>query len=227
MLCPQCNTDLAQGAKGCAACGWKSSKKTLWIVLGCVAGFFVLLCCGIGTFFVLKVRKVAQSMQGEIVPIQLSVLHAQVVNYARIHGKAPATLEEAADAPLEGKNGEKVNIRFQSGQKTADMWGHEFRYAPAADRTFEIRSAGPDGKFDTPDDLSEKGSLDDDLNALQKDVEQRGKQMGQTFLKEFGVDPAKLEEKGGEGDAGKPKADGGDAGKDAGKDSGKDAGGGK
>ena len=35
-----------------------------------------------------------------------------------------------------------------------DQWGNAYRYAPTGTTTFEITSAGPDGKFDTPDDIT-------------------------------------------------------------------------
>lgn len=195
MNCPQCGTGLGEGAKACATCGWTASRKTLWIVLGCVFGFLFLVCCGAGTFFYFKMKKVVEAVQGDIVPLQLSILHAQVVNYAKVKGQAPANLEEAASEPMVGKGGEKVEIKFQNNDKTADMWQHPFRFTMNPDRSFEIRSSGPDGVFDNPDDLFEKGSLDDDLPALQKAIEERAKKMGEGALKAFGVDPEKLKEK--------------------------------
>ena len=35
---------------------------------------------------------------------------------------------------------------------TIDAWGTQFRYAPQPG-DFELRSAGPDRRFDTPDDI--------------------------------------------------------------------------
>ena len=35
-----------------------------------------------------------------------------------------------------------------------DQWGNAYRYAPSGPATFDLTSAGPDGKFDTPDDIT-------------------------------------------------------------------------
>jgi len=195
MNCPQCGTGLGEGAKACATCGWTKSRKTLWIVLGCVFGFIFLVCCGVGTFLYFKVKKVVEAVQGDIVPLQLSVLHAQVVNYAKVKGRAPATLEEAASEPLVSQRGERVEIKFQNNDKTADMWGKPFRFAMNADRTFEIRSAGPDGQFDNADDHFEKGSLDDDLQELQKAIQDRTQKMGEGAAKALGIDPEQMKQR--------------------------------
>lgn len=195
MFCPQCGVEAGEGATTCAACGWKKSGSTLWLVLGIVFGFLFLVCCGLGTWGIIKAKKAVEAMQDEIVPLQLSILHMQVVNYAKVHGKAPATLEEAAAEPMVSKEGEKIEIKFQNKGKTADFWQHPIRFTTAPDRSFEVRSAGPDGKFDNADDLVEKGTLDDDIAVLQKDVEARVEKMGKGFMKEFGVDVDELERK--------------------------------
>jgi hypothetical protein len=194
MTCPQCGTGLGEGAKACATCGWTQSRKTLWIVLGCVFGFLFLVCCGIGTFLYFKVKKVVEAVQGDIVPLQLSVLHAQVVNFAKVKGRPPATLEEAASEPLAGPSGERVEIKFQNNDKTADMWGKPFRFVMNADRTFEVRSAGPDGQFDNADDHFETGNLDEDVQELQKVIQERTRKMGEGAARAMGIDPEKMKE---------------------------------
>jgi hypothetical protein len=195
MNCPQCGTGLGEGAKACATCGWSKSRKTLWIVLGCVFGFFFLVCCAGGTFIYFKMKKVVEAVAGDLVPLQATILHAQVVNYARVKGKAPATLEEAASEPMISKDGEKVEIKFENNNKTADMWQRPFRFTMNADRSFEIRSAGVDGQFDNADDVFEKGTLDDDLQVLQNEIEVKAKRMGESAIRAFGIDPEKMKEK--------------------------------
>ena len=49
-----------------------------------------------------------EALQHEIVPLQVTILRAQVVNYAQKRGGAPATLQEAASVPFEAKDGETV-----------------------------------------------------------------------------------------------------------------------
>jgi hypothetical protein len=207
MQCPQCNTELGEGAKACATCGWSASKKTLWIVLGSIAAFIFLVCCGLGTWGYMKAKKVVEAVQGDITPLQIKLLHAQVANYAQKKGRAPATLEEAAAEPLVGKSGEKVQINMQSNNKAADMYGHAIRFTQNPDRSFEVRSAGKDGTFDNGDDVFEKGTLDDDLNALIAEIEVLGKKMRDSVVRAFGGDPSKLDA---------PPAGGGDGGGPAG-----------
>ncbi len=194
MGCPQCGTELGAGAKACGTCGWKASKKTLWIVLGCIAGFFLLVCCGIGTVAFLKMKKAVQGMQGEMAPLQMIVLRAQVANYAQKKGKPPATLEEAASEPILSKSGERVAIDVQSNGRGTDVWGHPFRFSCSTDRTFQIRCAGPNGQYEDADDVVEKGTLDDDVPNLLMEFESRKQKMGEGIVKSFGIDPEKIRE---------------------------------
>lgn len=43
--------------------------------------------------------------------------------------------------------------RFLDRPVRADAWGTDFRYGPRKDGRMELRSAGPDRSFDTPDDI--------------------------------------------------------------------------
>ncbi len=38
--------------------------------------------------------------------------------------------------------------------KLKDSWGNDFRYKKVSKHKYEIRSAGPDGQFDTGDDIT-------------------------------------------------------------------------
>ena len=185
MNCPQCNSDLAEGAKACAACGWSSSRKTLWLVLGISAGALFLLCCGVGTWFFFSMKAVVEK---ELPGLQVAILKAQVVNYAQKHGKAPESLAQATTEPVLIKKGENSSATFQTNDGP-DLWGTQHRLTVNPDRTFEVRSAGPDKAFDNEDDLVEKGSLDDDLQALVRAIEVRSEEMGKAFVRQFGVDP--------------------------------------
>jgi hypothetical protein len=191
MNCPQCGTGLGEGAKACATCGWSASRKTLWIVLGCVFGFLFLVCCGAGTWFWFKIRKAVEAVQTDIVPLQIAIYRAQVVNYAKVRGTPPATLEEAGGVPLKLRSGQNL----ESNQRATDVWQNPYRFEMKPDRTFEVRSAGPDKAFDTPDDLHESGSLDDDLEALQTNIHVLSQKMGESVIRAFGFDPDRLQGK--------------------------------
>jgi len=184
--CPQCNSSLGEGARACAACGWTASRKTLWLVLGISAGVLFLLCCGVGTWFFFTIKK---TVERELVPLQLAILRAQVVNYAQKHGKAPASLAEAASEPVSIKRGNSTT-QFQTNDEP-DLWGTRFRLTVEDGGKFEIRSAGPDGKFDNEDDMVETGALDDDLDAVVRAIEERTQRMGEEIIRPFGIDPAK------------------------------------
>jgi len=192
MNCPQCATGLGEGAKACATCGWSQSRRTLWIVLGCVLGFLLLACCGAGTYLLILGKKFAEGAQEEFVPVQVILLRTQVVNYAKVKGEAPKTLGEAAAVPLVSGTGEKVEIRIESGNQAVDRWQRPFRFTMNPDRTFEVRSSGPDGQFDNADDVFEKGSLDDDLQAVAAMVGELLELPSATVITEFSVESGRV-----------------------------------
>ena len=185
MNCPQCNSNLGEGAKACAACGWSSSRKTLWLVLGISAGALFLLCCGVGTWFFFSMKAVVEK---ELPGLQVVILKAQVVNYAQKHGKAPENLAQATSEPVLIKKGTNSSSTFQANDGP-DMWGTHHRLTVNADRSFEVRSAGPDKTFDNEDDIAATGTLDDDLQLLVRDIEVKSEEMGKAFVRQFGVDP--------------------------------------
>jgi hypothetical protein len=174
MNCPQCGTGLGAGAKACASCGWSAGRKTLWIVLGCIAGFFFLVCCGFGTWIFMTVRNIgtyAEEAFGREIPF---IARLQVVNWAAAHeGKLPESLVRAAEEPIRGAGGKTIRIEAGESQGFHDIWGTALRYVPAPDGSFEVRSAGPDRAFDNGDDLVEKGSASEPLAPLKKELKSR------------------------------------------------------
>lgn len=190
MFCPQCGTGLGEGARGCAACGWTASRKTLWIVLGCIFGGLFLLCCGGSVLFGLRAKKAVESVN----PPLVFLARVQVLQYAKKHGSLPETLEQAWEDPIEVKQEKGGTIRIGDGDVPTDTWGNAFRYTPNKDGTYEVRGAGPDGQFDGADDIVEKGSTSDDLDAMRKEIEVRFEQVGEAFLKAFWIDPEKIKE---------------------------------
>ncbi len=180
--CPQCGTNLGEDARGCT-CGWRSSRRTLWIVLSIVGGLLVLVCGGCLTISWLAIR----GLQAHATPALLLQYRIQVVQYARTHGGVlPGTLEAALADPVEPP-GEAPGapprrhrrIRLEGGGgRAVDSWLRGVRYTVRADGTFEIRSAGPDGAMDGPDDVVEVGRPGEDLDALGKELERRFEEVG-------------------------------------------------
>ena len=203
MFCPQCGAGLGEGARGCAACGWAASRKTLWIVLGSIFGLIFLVCCGAGTVVFFKAKKAGEIAMTRLAPEIVFIARVQVLNYAKKHGSLPENLAKAQEEPLTGKGGEEIT--FQNGNEIGanDGWGHLLRYSPAKDGTYEVRSSGPDGTMDNADDVVEKGALTDDLEALKVEaagrVQKAVQDMQGDILKSFGVDPEKLKKRHGRG----------------------------
>ena len=48
----------------------------------------------------------------------------------------------------------KIQRFHPLGTVLFDAWGREIRYEKLSDSTFRLRSAGPDGKMDTADDIT-------------------------------------------------------------------------
>ncbi|MCK6482245.1 MAG: hypothetical protein L6R43_19500, partial [Planctomycetes bacterium] len=201
MFCPQCGSQLGEGAKGCAACGWTSSRKTLWIVLGSIFGVLFLLCCGGATWVFFKAKKAVEIAQEKATPITVCYHRVSVINYAKARGKLPESLAEAAKETLviekdKGEDGSSgtVKIDMKSGGQDADTWQRPLRYTKNdGDGSFEVRSAGPDGVFDNADDIVERGNLSDDLEAAKKDFERKAKEFGREMVRGFGFNPDNVE----------------------------------
>ncbi len=190
MFCPQCGTGLGEGARGCAACGWTSSRKTLWIVLGCIFGGLLLVCCGVGTLFFFRARTALESRN----PPLVFLARVQVLQYGKKHGSLPESLEKAWEEPIDVRQEHGGNIRTEEGGAASDTWGNHLRYSPGKDGSYEVRSAGPDGQFDNADDIVEKGNLSDDLEAMKKEAEVRFEKIREAFMKALWIDPEKVKE---------------------------------
>ena len=65
--------------------------------------------------------------------------------------------EETGRTPAD--DAQFAKLLEDSGLDQLDAWGHSLRYNRLAEGDFEVRSAGPDGKFDTGDDLTLRDSL--------------------------------------------------------------------
>lgn len=93
--------------------------------------------------------------------VMLYTLARQVGTYGGAGGELPPTL-----APVLEKYPEVgVWERYRNG---ADVWGRPVRYSPHR-RGFELRSAGPDGVFDTRDDIVVDGRAGRDRPCTTRD----------------------------------------------------------
>ncbi len=76
----------------------------------------------------------------ELTGVNLGQAERAVLAYQSSEGVLPASLKEVAAA------------RILAGP-AADAWGRAFRYEKLSDTSFRLTSAGPDGTFDTEDDI--------------------------------------------------------------------------
>jgi len=76
----------------------------------------------------------------ELTRVNLESLSREVLSYAADGDGLPETLEALR--------------RFHpTAGSQPDGWGRKFRYERLSDETFRLRSAGPDGAFETADDI--------------------------------------------------------------------------
>ena len=81
--------------------------------------------------------------------IACQVLADAIELYRSEKRRLPARLEDLKDLDV---NGEPY-----TDKSLIDLWGTAYRYRPEGDTQFQLRSAGPDGRFDTNDDIVHGG----------------------------------------------------------------------
>ncbi|MFI4862408.1 MAG: hypothetical protein ACIAXF_17215 [Phycisphaerales bacterium JB063] len=79
-------------------------------------------------------------------PTQWDASTEQVVDDA--HREIERTYEGEYNSPPWDR------VQNTMGQRFKDEWGNALRYNAGGGRDYELRSAGPDGRFNTPDDLT-------------------------------------------------------------------------
>lgn len=136
-----------------SAIGMRREPKGLAIaglIIGAV-GCVLLLLYGLGLVLALLgvgvaagaasgvIAEAAQSLEAVA---NVQILDVRIQQYQAEHGGTlPETLDElSASVPL------------------TDPWGNPLRYEPLDDGEYDLRSAGPDGRFDTADDIRATGS---------------------------------------------------------------------
>ena len=122
-----------------------SSHLVLWIVLGAVV---LLLLLGGGAWLVgSQIRDAIPKFQEIGVRTQMATIAHAVDEYERAEGELPASLDELLEA-------RKIDGRPYIHYMPRDPWGRRFRYGLLNDgRSYELRSLGPDGQFETDDDI--------------------------------------------------------------------------
>lgn len=116
------------------------------ILMRIVTILFVLGVGCVGVFFYRKIEE--QSARRECTRTQMNALRVAVELYAATHsGAYPMDLSVF----VPGKD--DFNC-FGDGKALRDMWGTEFAYKREG-KTFSIRSAGPDMKHGTRDDITD------------------------------------------------------------------------
>jgi len=81
--------------------------------------------------------------------LRLEILQLEIAQYYRQHATVPEQLSEILKMPASDP------AREPDAHWLVDGWGHPFLYSRAAlPDSFEIRSAGPDGRFGTHDDIA-------------------------------------------------------------------------
>jgi len=79
--------------------------------------------------------------RGELTTVNLESLSRALIEWMAESGReVPESLKEWPGAR-------------SAGLSLTDGWGHEIRYEKVSDSSFRLRSAGPDGRFETEDDI--------------------------------------------------------------------------
>lgn len=81
--------------------------------------------------------------KAELTEVNMGQLAKAVVADMAVRGKPPASLKS-----LEQSN--------PMAAAAFDGWGRAYRYERLSDESFRLASAGPDGKFDTADDIAKE-----------------------------------------------------------------------
>jgi hypothetical protein len=106
--------------------------------------------------------------RSRLLDLRLSVLH-----FEHNRGMLPGMLEDTQTV----RGGEVPARTFQfqreRGQRAVDPWNESLRYERNPDgAAFTLRSAGPDGRWDTPDDLVSEGRAGEDRAPLQAELKE-------------------------------------------------------
>lgn len=117
------------------------SKRRGFAIAGIVLGSIGSAMVAVGVASVVVAASAVHHYSVEVPRVEQTheVLHVaaiEIEQYRQTHGRLP-----------DGIEGNKLVLQY------VDAYGNEVRYEPEEQNQYGIRSAGPDGEFDTTDDL--------------------------------------------------------------------------
>ncbi|MHB8093842.1 MAG: hypothetical protein ACYDH0_02780 [Candidatus Aminicenantales bacterium] len=116
-----------------------------------IRGLMIVLLLGLGIVYFIYFAKTGgkSNLQTEI-----DALAEAKVDLTRVSLETLEKLIEGLLAQEDRLPADYREIRrFQPAASFRDAWGREIRYERTSESTFRLTSAGPDGAFDTADDL--------------------------------------------------------------------------
>jgi hypothetical protein len=97
-----------------------------------------------------------------------------VLNYWDVKGALPPYLEDTLSVRGASIDARDLALYKDRGRQAMDRWGESLLYAKDPDgRGFEIRSAGPDRRAGTADDLVQKGVAGEDRTGVFAELENK------------------------------------------------------
>lgn len=79
----------------------------------------------------------------DLTAVNMKTVSNEVLSFMSSEGRTPADFREMRKL-------QRVPIAF------LDAWGREIRYEKLSDSSFRLTSSGPDGSFDTDDDIEQE-----------------------------------------------------------------------
>jgi hypothetical protein len=118
-------------------------------VRGLLIGILLALVAAYAIFF----TKVADNKSGLAIEVDKYLESKIKLTTVNLESLAHEVLVYASDGQDLPESLEALRRFHPTAGALPDAWGHKIRYERLSDDSFRLRSAGPDGVFDTPDDI--------------------------------------------------------------------------
>ena len=118
-------------------------------VRGLLIGILLALVAAYAIFF----TKVADNKSGLAIEVDKYLESKIKLTTVSLESLAHEVLVYASDGQDLPESLEALRRFHPTAGALPDAWGHKIRYERLSDDSFRLRSAGPDGVFDTPDDI--------------------------------------------------------------------------